>query len=111
MQKEMLLAVMKGSTVFVNYLGARIYAAVFCHTEYYLSCNVRFQPQCPRIPWLSRICSAHDVASGKQHKSVSASDVLKALELMEMGDLVPKLQAELQSENRIHGIYYPHCDP
>ncbi|PSR74550.1 hypothetical protein PHLCEN_2v9727 [Hermanssonia centrifuga] len=62
MQKEMLLAVMKGSTVFVNYLAA----------------------------------TAHDVASGKQHKSVSASDVLKALELMEMGDLVPKLQAELQ---------------
>ncbi|KAF7792157.1 hypothetical protein EIP86_003187 [Pleurotus ostreatoroseus] len=61
MQKEMLLAVLKGSTVFVNYLGA-----------------------------------AHEVASSRQHKSISASDVLRALEQMDMGDLVPKLQAELE---------------
>ncbi|KAJ3534846.1 hypothetical protein NM688_g7069 [Phlebia brevispora] len=62
MQKEMLLAVLKGSTVFVNYLAA----------------------------------NAHEVASSRQHKSVSASDVLRALEQMDMGDIVPKLQAELE---------------
>jgi hypothetical protein len=39
--------------------------------------------------------SAHDVALSKQHKSISASDVLKALEMIEFGDLVDKLQAEL----------------
>ncbi|KAF5376434.1 hypothetical protein D9615_008657 [Tricholomella constricta] len=38
---------------------------------------------------------AHDVAVSKQHKSISASDVLKALELIEFGDLVDKLQGEL----------------
>ena len=39
--------------------------------------------------------SAHDVAVSKQHKSISASDVLKALEMIEFGDLVEKLQGEL----------------
>ncbi|KIP02618.1 hypothetical protein PHLGIDRAFT_130649 [Phlebiopsis gigantea 11061_1 CR5-6] len=63
LQKESVLALMKGSTVFINYLAA----------------------------------TAHDVASQKQHKSVSASDVLKALELLELGDMLPKLQTELQA--------------
>ena len=39
--------------------------------------------------------SAHDIAAQKQHKSVSASDVLKALEQIEMGDMVQKLQSDL----------------
>ncbi|KAJ7752107.1 histone-fold-containing protein [Mycena metata] len=60
LQKETVLSLIKGSTVFINYLGA-----------------------------------AHDVALSKQHKSISASDVLKALEMIEFGDLVDKLQAEL----------------
>ncbi|KAF8345098.1 histone-fold-containing protein [Amanita rubescens] len=61
LQKETVLSLVKGSTVFINYLGA----------------------------W------AHDVAQSKQHKSISASDVLKALELLEFGDLVEPLQSEL----------------
>ncbi|KZT66468.1 histone-fold-containing protein [Daedalea quercina L-15889] len=40
--------------------------------------------------------TAHEVAASKQHKSISATDVLKALELVDMGDMVPKLQQELQ---------------
>ncbi|KAH9920989.1 hypothetical protein B0H21DRAFT_712848 [Amylocystis lapponica] len=40
--------------------------------------------------------TAHDVASSKQHKSISASDVLKALEMLGFGDMVPSLQDELQ---------------
>lgn len=44
--------------------------------------------------------SAHDVALSKQHKSISASDVLKALEMIEFGDLVDPLQNELQSNLR-----------
>ncbi|KAF8879600.1 histone-fold-containing protein [Infundibulicybe gibba] len=60
LQKETVLSLVKGSTVFINYLGV-----------------------------------AHDVALSKQHKSISASDVLKALEMIEFGDLVDKLQDEL----------------
>lgn len=37
------------------------------------------------------------MAQSKQHKSISASDVLKALELIEFGDLNDMLQNELQS--------------
>jgi len=40
--------------------------------------------------------SAHDVALSKQHKSISASDVLKALEMLEFSDMVEPLQGELQ---------------
>ncbi|KAL0581418.1 hypothetical protein V5O48_000572 [Marasmius crinis-equi] len=64
LQKEAILSLVKGSTVFINYLAA---------TQV-----------------------AHDVAQSKQHKSISASDVLKALEMIELGDLVDPLQAELQ---------------
>ncbi|KAK0228834.1 histone-fold-containing protein [Armillaria fumosa] len=62
LQKETILSLVKGSTVFINYLAA----------------------------------SAHDVALSKQHKSISATDVLRALEVMELGDLVQNLQEELQ---------------
>ncbi|KAF9269837.1 histone-fold-containing protein [Marasmius fiardii PR-910] len=63
LQKEAILSLVKGSTVFINYLAA----------------------------------TAHDVAQSKQHKSISASDVLKALEMIELGDLVEPLQSELQA--------------
>jgi len=62
LQKETVLSLVKGSTVFINYLAA----------------------------------TAHDVALSKQHRSISASDVLKALEMIEFGDLVDPLQNELQ---------------
>ncbi|KIK58283.1 hypothetical protein GYMLUDRAFT_45493 [Collybiopsis luxurians FD-317 M1] len=62
LQKEVILSLVKGSTVFINYLAA----------------------------------TAHDVAQSKQHKSISASDVLKALEMIDLGDLVEPLTAELQ---------------
>ncbi|KDQ49726.1 hypothetical protein JAAARDRAFT_42560 [Jaapia argillacea MUCL 33604] len=62
-QKEVVLSLLKGSTVFINYLAA----------------------------------TAHDIAQSKQHKSVSASDVLKALELLEFGDMGGMLQSELQA--------------
>ncbi|KJA15858.1 hypothetical protein HYPSUDRAFT_172203, partial [Hypholoma sublateritium FD-334 SS-4] len=61
LQKETVLSLVKGSTVFINYLAA----------------------------------TAHDVAQSKQHKSISASDVLKALETIEFSDMVNKLQNEL----------------
>jgi hypothetical protein len=40
--------------------------------------------------------SAHEVSTSKQHKSISASDVFKALELIEFADLIQPLQTELQ---------------
>jgi len=61
LQKETVLSLVKGSTVFINYLAA----------------------------------TAHDVAQSKQHKSISASDVLKALETIEFSDMINKLQSEL----------------
>ncbi|KAF5319170.1 hypothetical protein D9619_008449 [Psilocybe cf. subviscida] len=61
LQKETVLSLVKGSTVFINYLAA----------------------------------TAHDVALSKQHKSISAADVLKALETIEFADMANKLQGEL----------------
>ncbi|KAH9952288.1 hypothetical protein BGW80DRAFT_1197232 [Lactifluus volemus] len=61
LQKDTVLSLVKGATVFINYLGA-----------------------------------AHEVSTSKQHKSISASDVFKALEHIEFADLIPPLQAELQ---------------
>ncbi|KZT30120.1 histone-fold-containing protein [Neolentinus lepideus HHB14362 ss-1] len=63
LQKEVVTSLVKGSTVFINYLAA----------------------------------TAHDVAASKQHKSISATDVLRALELLEFADMVPGLQSELQA--------------
>ncbi|TFK22530.1 histone-fold-containing protein [Coprinopsis marcescibilis] len=61
--KDTVLSLVKGSTVFINYLAA----------------------------------TAHDVAVAKQHKSIAASDVLRALELLDFADLVGPLQAELSA--------------
>ncbi|KAI0773129.1 histone-fold-containing protein [Trametes elegans] len=61
--KDVILAILKASTVFINYLAA----------------------------------TAHEVASSKQHKSISATDVLKALELVEFGDIAHNIQGELQA--------------
>ncbi|OSC98113.1 histone-fold-containing protein [Trametes coccinea BRFM310] len=60
--KDVVLAILKASTVFINYLAA----------------------------------TAHEVASSKQHKSISATDVLKALELVEFGDIAKNIQGDLQ---------------
>ncbi|KAJ7641700.1 hypothetical protein FB45DRAFT_900816 [Roridomyces roridus] len=87
MQKETVLSLIKGSTVFINYLGAfssggsRVWVS---HATRRSSCYLTRFPS-----------SAHDVALSKQHKSISASDVLKALEMIEFGDLADKLQGEL----------------
>ena len=45
---------------------------------------------------------AHEVASSKQHKSISATDVLKALELVEFGDIAKNIQGELQGSYAWH---------
>lgn len=69
---------------------------LYLSAHYYCSGDV-----CDSTDFLRRILiclvRAHDVALSKQHKSISASDVLKALEMIEFGDLVEMLQNELQS--------------
>lgn len=58
---------------------------------------------------LTRSFSAHDVALSKQHKSISASDVLKALEMLEFTDMVEQLQGELQgSYSFFWSLTMPH---
>jgi hypothetical protein len=51
---------------------------------------------------------AHEVSTSKQHKSISASDVFKALELIEFADLIPPLQAELQGTLRALYLHRSH---
>ena len=58
-----------------------------------LSRVCRWAQRGTRLVLLSR---AHDIASQKQHKSISATDVLKALEQLDMGDMVQKLEQDLQ---------------
>ena len=52
--------------------------------------------------------SAYDIAQSKQHKSISASDVLKALETIEFSDMVNKLQAELLSASSTPNLIVLH---
>jgi hypothetical protein len=108
------LALTKGSTVFVNYLGAYMTSSPFSPTHR-ARAYVLILLQLPRMYYIQARfggpgfvtdfmhTSAHDIAAQKQHKSVSASDVLKALEEVEMGDIIPKLQQDLQ------GMLYPIC--
>ncbi|KAL9708770.1 hypothetical protein Ac2012v2_007924 [Leucoagaricus gongylophorus] len=63
LQKDTVLALVKSSTVFVNYLAA----------------------------------IAHDVATSKQHKSISANDILHALDMIEFGHLSPLLNEQYQA--------------
>ncbi|CCL98862.1 uncharacterized protein FIBRA_00869 [Fibroporia radiculosa] len=83
MQKDVVLSYSKASTVFINYLGAhnsahRIIVRALSPFTYHTA------------------ATAQEVSSSKQHKSISASDVLKALEMVELGDMLPMLQRELQ---------------
>ncbi|KAI0248976.1 hypothetical protein BJV78DRAFT_731264 [Lactifluus subvellereus] len=76
LQKDTVLSLVKGATVFINYLAA----------------------------------TAHEVSTSKQHKSISASDVFKALELIEFADLIPPLQAELQGALTTTSAPSPLCE-
>ncbi|PPQ84724.1 hypothetical protein CVT24_002725, partial [Panaeolus cyanescens] len=60
LQKETVHALVKGSTVFINYIAA----------------------------------AAHQVAHTKQHKSISASDVIRALEILEFPLMAERIQPE-----------------
>ena len=71
---------------------------IFIYPDCILKAATYVYRQVRRFSFLTRSCfiSAHDVALSKQHKSISASDVLKALEMLEFTDMVEQLQGELQ---------------
>ncbi|KAK0228855.1 hypothetical protein IW262DRAFT_1456070 [Armillaria fumosa] len=71
--KDTILALVKGSTVFINHLGAP--SALLGRLER----------------------KAYDVAMSKQHKSISAADVIRALEVLELGDMIGTIQEDLQA--------------
>ncbi|KAJ3864427.1 histone-fold-containing protein [Lentinula novae-zelandiae] len=92
LQKEAILSLVKGSTVFINYLG--VSSSLDLQRKSLFSYDPStFQTS---LKCTFEFSSAHEVAQSKQHKSISASDVLKALEMIELGDLVEPLSAELQ---------------
>ena len=95
----MILATVKASTVFINYLGLSSHSTVsrvpgIDYASY--SCYVSKRFYSGHLCRSSLQNSAHEVASSKQHKSISATDVLKALELVEFGDIAKNIQGELQ---------------
>jgi hypothetical protein len=123
LQKDTVLSLVKGATVFINYLGACFDSIQglcpsipnpshsFADRPIARSCHVCLPPLSHSIIMLRTHIlrglsdaafthyleySAHEVSTSKQHKSISASDVFKALELIEFADLIPPLQAELQ---------------
>ena len=111
-----MLSLVKGSTVFINLLGGfarSVYVGWLLWLIYYCSCNVWFIPP-PQQALLTRLkkiiilFSAYDIAQSKQHKSISASDVLKALETIEFSDMVNKLQAELLSASSTPNLIVLH---
>jgi len=61
--KDATLSLIKGSTVFINYVAA----------------------------------TAHDIALYRSHKTISAADVIKALEQLEFGDIAALMPAELEA--------------
>ncbi|KAF9019398.1 hypothetical protein BDZ89DRAFT_1164698 [Hymenopellis radicata] len=67
LSRDTVLALLKGSTAFVSTLAG------------------------------SQVVSAHDIAVAKQHKSITGTDVLKALETLGLGDMVENIQVELQA--------------
>jgi DNA polymerase epsilon subunit 3 len=106
LQKDTVLSLVKGATVFINYLGACMFfrLPLYIHVgllfliEVLCSCHVcsHYYAQTLRVGFDASNARAHEVSTSKQHKSISASDVFKALELIEFTDLIPPLQAELQ---------------
>jgi hypothetical protein len=89
----MVLFLVKGATVFINYVGAcMFYDCLFAST------------------YFADTSRAHEVSTSKQHKSFFAPDVLKTLQLIgpEFADLIPPLQAELRGTLRDLYLYRCH---
>jgi len=55
--------------------------------------------------------TAHDVARSRGHKTIAAADVLKALEIIEFGDLVPGLEEDLEVYREGNKKAKPTRDP
>lgn len=86
-------------------MRATVLEEVHCLTRLHCSCDVNLFASSPSTIRSIHDISAHDIAISKQHKSISASDVLKALEAVEFGDLVDPLQKQLKSVFSFHLLY------
>ena len=102
LQKETVLCLVKGSTVFINYLG---WLALLLHGLSNAHSNVDSCDVCFLLSTMSffvyrnNVSSAHDVAQARQHKCISASDVIKALELMQFNNVSVQCQNELNGQS------------
>jgi hypothetical protein len=107
------LSLVKGATVFINYLGGYMFYGLlftyFCRYKFFQLPRM-FALLCSDAPcgFFDKNTRAHEVSTSKQHKSISASDVFKALELIEFADLIPPLQAELQGTLRALYLHRSH---
>ncbi|KAF8530068.1 histone-fold-containing protein [Hysterangium stoloniferum] len=79
LQKDTVGALVDGSTVFINYLG----------TVHNFVARIELNP-------CLTAATAHDVAESRSRKTIAAPDILKALEIIEFGDLVSLLEEELE---------------
>jgi DNA polymerase epsilon subunit 3 len=99
--KDATLSMVKGSTVFINYVGKLCSSIKVTQTMAeasfsYCSCYVSLQ----NILWTASLIHfptrAHDIALSRSHKTISAADVIKALEQLEFGDIATLMPAELE---------------
>lgn len=82
MQQEVVVALMRSSTLFISYLGGLI--------------------QWPR---LMAAAAAHDQAHNRSGKTVTPADVLKAISELDFGpadQLIPLLERELSGTSTCH---------
>jgi DNA polymerase epsilon subunit 3 len=102
MQQEVIMALMRSSTLFINYLSGSSFSSSTCLTDLQrrrksaeTRCNVN----------RTLIFSAHDQALARSGKSITASDVMKAITEMDFGpadNLVPLLEVELAGGSSLH---------
>lgn len=131
MQQEVVIALMRSSTLFINYLckcqapfslspfhlfdSACIFSLLGLPIPYphKLICNMdqsyplRLPPFCSELTVLTA-AGAHDQAVARSGKMTTAADVLKAIQEMDMGpadNLLPILEQELAGEFSSYHIY------
>ncbi len=89
-----MLALVKGSTVFINYIGELFHYKPSLLSDMDRSCCVGLFVNPPGT--LYKPARAQEVAFAHGRKTIMSSDVLQALELTEFGDMVPSLNKELE---------------
>jgi DNA polymerase epsilon subunit 3 len=105
MQQDVVLALLRSSTLFIGYLSELLF---------------RFKLTRQLLRTLLVIsqadCSAHDQALSRSGKSITASDIIKAIMEMDFGpadNLVPLLEQELAGglSRRVNGLMNQSTEP